>query len=267
MPYLTTNGIRLAYQRSGSGEPVLLIMGSSAAGRVWTMHQTPALNAAGYETVVFDNRGIAPSDAPPGRYTLQELVADTKGLVEALDLAPCRIVGTSMGAMIAQELAIGWPHLVRCAVLMATRSRGDAIRRAQDAADLALLESGIRLPPKYEAVETAMKMLSPETLNDDESITSWLEVFEMAAETGTTAGGQDWIDLLQDRRAALRTISAPCRVIGFSDDLITPSHLAAEVASIIPDCDFVEIPRCGHMGYLERPDEVNAAIIEFLDKN
>ena len=51
MPYLTTNGIRLSYQRSGSGEPVLLIMGSSAAGHVWTLHQTPALHKAGYENL------------------------------------------------------------------------------------------------------------------------------------------------------------------------------------------------------------------------
>jgi pimeloyl-ACP methyl ester carboxylesterase len=70
-----------------------------------------------------------------------------------------------------------------------------------------------------------------------------------------------------DRREALRKVTAPCRVIAFSDDLITPVPLAAEVAEAIPDCDFVEIPACGHFGYLERPDEVNSAIIEFLDKN
>jgi pimeloyl-ACP methyl ester carboxylesterase len=46
-----------------------------------------------------------------------------------------------------------------------------------------------------------------------------------------------------------------------------PPHLCAEVAEAIPDCDYVEIGSCGHLGYLERPDEVNSAIIEFLDKN
>lgn len=266
MPHIATNGIRLAYQRSGAGEPVLLIMGSSAAGHVWTMHQTPALHRAGYETIVFDNRGVAPSDVPPGKYALADLVADTRGLIEGLGLGPCRIVGTSMGAIIAQELAIGWPGLVRCAVLIATRARADVFRRAEDAADQALTASGVRLPAKYQAIHTAMRMLSPATLNNEEAITTWLEILELAGETEGKAGGQDGIDLLQDRRQALRGISAPCRVIGFADDLVTPSHLAAEAADAIPDCDFVEIPRCGHVGYLERPDEVNAAIIEFLDK-
>jgi pimeloyl-ACP methyl ester carboxylesterase len=241
-------------------------MGQSAAGHVWTLHQTPALHQAGYQTITFNNRGIPPSDVPAGKYTLADMVADTKGLIDALDLAPCRIVGTSLGALVAEELAIHWPHLVRCAVLMATRARADAIREAQTMADRVLLESGIRLPPKYDAVDTVVKMLSPATLNDDTAVSTWLEIFELAGETAIDASGQVWVDTVEDRRQALRAISAPCRVIAFADDLIAPPHLAIETAEAIPDCDFVEVPRCGHLGYLERPDEVNAAIIEFLDK-
>ncbi|HET8658432.1 MAG TPA: alpha/beta hydrolase [Micromonosporaceae bacterium] len=266
MPFHETGGVRLSYQRSGQGENVLLIMGSGAAGHVWTLHQTPALHRAGYQTIIFNNRGIPPSDAPEGRYSLADVVADTKGLIEALELAPCRIVGTSLGAMIAQELAIGWPHLVRCAVLMATRARSDALRLALTAAGRTLLDSGIHLPTSYDAVTTAMKMLSPATLNDDQAISTWLEILELASEGGDPSSGQEWIDTDDDRRAALRTITAPCRVIAYADDLIAPPHLCAEVADAIPNADFVTIDGAGHLGHLERPDETNTAIIEFLDK-
>jgi alpha/beta hydrolase fold len=81
-------------------------MGQAAGGNVWTTFQVPALNKAGYEAITFDNRGIPPSDAPPGDYSLADLVADTAGLIEALDAGPCRLVGTSMGAFIATELAV-----------------------------------------------------------------------------------------------------------------------------------------------------------------
>jgi pimeloyl-ACP methyl ester carboxylesterase len=64
----------------------------------------------------------------------------------------------------------------------------------------------------------------------------------------------------------LRRIAVPSRVIAFTDDVICPPHLAAEVAEAIPDCDYVEIGGAGHLGNLEQPDEVNAALIEFLDK-
>src|SRR6266487_209845 len=266
MPYVFTNGIRLAYERSGRGERVLLIMGSSAGGRVWTMHQTPALTLAGYQAITFDNRGIPPSQVPPGKYSLADMVADTKGLIEALDLPPCRMVGVSMGALIAQELAINWPHLVRCAVLIATKARSDAARLAHAAAHRAMVASGIEAPREYEAAMSAFQMLSPASLNDDQIASMWLETFSLSARKDT-AQGQAWADTIDDRREALRSVTVPCRVIDFSDDLVTPPHLAAEVAESIPDCDFIEIGSCGHFGYLERPAEVNLAIIEFLAKN
>ena len=80
------------------------------------------------------------------------------------------------------------------------------------------------------------------------------------SETETAAGeGFGGVGLTQ--------VTAPCRVIAFCDDLMCPPHLCAEFAEAIPECDYVEIASCGHLGYLERPDEVNSAIIEFLDKN
>ncbi|GLX99208.1 alpha/beta fold hydrolase [Herbidospora sp. NBRC 101105] len=265
MPFVRANGIRLSFQRSGQGDTVLLVMGSGASSTQWDMHQTPALRAAGYATVTFDNRGIPPSDAPPGRYTLADMVADTRGLIEALGLAPCRIVGTSLGAMVAQELAAGAPHLVHSAVLMATRARSDMLRRAQTAAELSLRRDGVTLPPEYRALHSVLTMLSPRTLNDDHAVASWLEVFELSG-GGPGASGQEWIDTDQDRRAVLGRITAPCRVIAFADDVVTPPHFGAEVADLIPDCDLVEIPGAGHLGHLERPDQVNQAIVEFFDK-
>lgn len=261
--FVTTGGVRLAYRREGHGEPVLMIMGSGSAGHAWTVHQTPALHGAGYATVTFDNRGIPPSEVPPGKYSLADMVADTRSLIETLGLAPCRIVGTSLGAMIAQELAVDHPGLVRCAVLIATRARSDTARLAQTEAEVALLESGVKLPAAYEAANTVFRMLSPTTLDDDVVVRQWLDIFELSG-SGIPSGGQVWADLAGDRRRALRSVTAPCRVVSFADDLVTPPHLAAEVAEAIPDCDLVEIPGCGHLGYLERPDAVNAAILEFL---
>jgi pimeloyl-ACP methyl ester carboxylesterase len=267
MPYVSTTGIRLAYERTGCGECVLMIMGQAAGGNVWSMYQVPTLKDAGYEVITFDNRGMPPSDVPPGGYSLADLVADTTGLIEALDLGPCRLVGTSLGALIAIELAVSRPDLVSCCALIAVRARSDAIRRAISAGERALSNAGIQLPGSYEASVSVLQMFSPDTLNDDTAISAWLDIYEMSGDRRAAASGQDAIDLTTDRRDGLRAVPVPCRVITFSDDLICPPHLCAEVAKAIPDCDYVEIGSCGHLGYLERPDEVNSAIIEFLDKN
>jgi pimeloyl-ACP methyl ester carboxylesterase len=267
MPFVATNGIRLAYERTGAGERVLLIMGQAAGGNVWTMYQVPALTAAGYEVITFDNRGVPPSQVPSGDYSLADLVADTTGLIEGLDAGPCRVVGTSLGALVAAQVAIGRPDLVTCCVLMAVRSRADALRRALLAGERESRLSGVRQSPAYDASLSVLQMFSPATLNDEVAASTWLDIYEMAAARRAAAGGQDAIDLSSDRRDMFRAVRVPSRVIAFSDDLMCPPHLCAEVAEAIPDCDYVEIGSCGHVGYLERPDEVNSAIIEFLDKN
>jgi pimeloyl-ACP methyl ester carboxylesterase len=267
MPRIPVNGITLHYERAGDGEPVLFVMGSGASSRVWTMHQTPALVRAGYQCITFDNRGMPPSDVPEGRYSLSSMVADTVGLIESLGLAPCRIVATSLGAMITQELAASRPDLVRCAALIATRARADPMRTAMIEAERAIAEQGIRLPPVYDAAVQVVNMLSAATRNNPAAVSTWLELFEMAAGQNATSEGQLWALTTDDHRDVLRDVVAPCRVISFAEDLITPPHLGAEVAELIPKCDVVELTDCGHLGFLERPDEVNAAILEFLDRN
>jgi pimeloyl-ACP methyl ester carboxylesterase len=150
---------------------------------------------------------------------------------------------------------------------MATRARLDAARRAQAAADLALWESGVRLPAKYRAAKSVFDMLSPATINNDVAAASWTELFELSERSKRDNGQAAMLGTAEDRREALGGVAAPCRVIAFADDLITPACLGAEVADAIPSCDFIEIPNCGHLGFLERPDEVNAAIIQFLGKH
>jgi pimeloyl-ACP methyl ester carboxylesterase len=111
-------------------------------------------------------------------------------------------------------------------------------------------------------------MFSPATLNDETTIPAWLDIYAMASSRRKAGqwAGRDRSRLRPQGRPASRSGAMP-RHIFLSDDLMCPPQLVADVAEAIPDCDYVEIGSCGHLGYLERPDEVNSAIIEFLDKN
>jgi pimeloyl-ACP methyl ester carboxylesterase len=59
-------------------------------------------------------------------------------------------------------------------------------------------------------------------------------------------------------------ITTPVLVIGFADDLVMPPYLSAEVADALPNGKYVEIADTGHLGFLERPQAVNAAILDFF---
>jgi pimeloyl-ACP methyl ester carboxylesterase len=263
MPVATVNGVRINYDEAGAGEPVLLVMGSGSRGRVWHLHQVPALVAAGFRAVTFDNRGIPPSDECGEGFTVDDMVADTAALIEHLGVAPCRVVGVSLGARITQELALARPELVERMVLIATRGRLDTVRDALWRAELELHDAGNPAPTSYQAVVQAMQNLSPRTLCDDARMRDWLDVFELSDLSGPGHRAQLGLEAMANRLPKYRRITTPCHVVAFSDDLICPPALGAEVAEAIPGASFEVISHCGHYGYLEDPATVNKCVIEF----
>ena len=267
MPNAVINGIKLNFDVYGSGPPVVFIAGSATMGRTWTPHQVPALTAAGYQAITLDNRGIPPSDAPAEKFTLDDMAVDTLGLIEFLGIAPCRVVGFSLGAMIAQELLlVAPPGQITQAVLLATRGRTDALRAAMARAESELLESKVELPPGYAAVVRATQFLSPRTLNDDQEVRDWLDVFELSLPDAGNARAHQGIEVLGNRLEDYRKIRSRCLVVGFSDDLIAPPHFGRELAGYIPGCKYEEVADCGHYGYLEEPDTVNKLITSFFQE-
>lgn len=264
MPIKTINGIRLSFDEYGSGDPVVLIAGTGAPGRVWRTHQVPALTRAGFRAITVDNRGVPPTDLCEEGFTLGDMVADTAGLIDALGVGPCRVVGFSMGAIVVQELLLARPDLVGQAVLMATRGRTDALSAAASAAELDLCDRGVKLPPQYEAVVSVTRGFSRRTLSDEQVVRDWLDIFEMSPVSSSLSRSQLAADLIPNRLESLRRIRTACLVLGFGDDLMAPPHLAREVADHIPGSTYREIPECGHYGQIEQPAAVNSAIIDFF---
>ncbi|MGX2997552.1 alpha/beta fold hydrolase [Streptomyces sp. JNUCC 64] len=264
MPRERLNGVDLWYDDHGGGEPVVMVPGTGVPGRVWRAHQVPALRRAGLRAVTVDNRGSGRTVPGPGRFVLADLVADVAALIEHLDAGPCRVVGHSLGGIVAQELVLARPDLVSRAVLMSCAARTDALIRAMSAADRALLDSGIKLPPAVTAHQRAVQNLSPRTLDDEERLTDWLTLLEMDEPDPVGLGRQLGLEVIPDRRAAYRAISRPCLVVGFRDDLVIRPRLTREVAEAIPGARHVEIADCGHYGYLERPEAVNEVLTAFL---
>lgn len=267
MPLAKLNGIDLNYDVTGDGPLVVLVMGTGSPGRVWRTHQVPVLVKQGYRVVTFDNRGIAPSSECASGMTLDDLVADTAALVEHLGGGAARVVGTSMGARVTQELALARPDLVSHAVMMATFGKTTTFRAQMSKGERDLHDAGVELPASYRAAMTAMQNFSPKTLADDSAIGDWLAILEYSGGK-KTAGMRAQIGLEMrsgtDRLAAYRAIRAKSLVIGFADDRMIPVQQCRDVADAIPGARYVEIADTGHFGYLERPDAVNATLVEFL---
>jgi len=256
--------INLAYDDRGSGEAVVFISGRGGPGRTWQPHQVPAFLEAGYRVITFDNRGINATEDAQG-FTTQTMVADTAALIESLGAAPARIVGVSMGAFIAQELMVVRPELVSAAVLMATRGRLDTARQFFHDSEVDLHASGASLPVSYDARTRLLESFSRKTINDDAAVADWIAMFSTWP-IKQTPGLRCQLEVAPqtNRLPAYRSIAAPALVIGFADDVVTPPHLGREVADALPNGRYLQIPDAGHLGFLERPQAVNTAALQFF---
>jgi thioesterase CepJ len=260
----TENGIRLSYHDHGDGPPVLLLTGTGAPSSVWDLHQVPALRAAGFRVITMDNRGIPPSDDGTDGFTIDDLVADVAALIGHLGVAPCRVVGTSMGSYIAQELALAHPDLLDAVVLMAACGRSSLVQRVLAEAEAELIERGTELPPGYLAAVRAMHNLGPATLADDDLAADWLDLFAATGTWGLGVRAQLLLSALPDRVGAYRAITVPCHVVSFEHDLVAPPAAGRELAAAIPGATHRTISGCGHFGYLEDPEAVNRELVRFL---
>ncbi|WP_026467555.1 alpha/beta fold hydrolase [Amycolatopsis alba] len=264
MSTIEIDGMAVSYHDRGVGEPVLLIPPAAARATVWRQHQVPALVAAGYRVLTYDLRHTRRSPEHPKPFALIDLVSDAAELITALGLGPCRLVGASLGAMIAQELALARPDLVRAACLLGTRGRADGYRSALGQGYAQAMRAVGRDTALFEAVASMSQLFGPATLADEDFVRSWLSAYELFRPGGEGAAAQYEATIGYDRVNELRGVRCPCLVVAFGHDVIMPPAEGAAVAKAIPSCRYVELPDCGHFGFVERPGEVNALITEFF---
>src|SRR4051812_40742140 len=105
----------LHFHSTGEGPAVLLVMGLGLPGDAWW--RTVPVLARTHRVVTFDNRGVGRSPQPAGPLTIASMAADAVSVLDAAGLARAHVYGISMGGMIAQELALGFPERVASLVL------------------------------------------------------------------------------------------------------------------------------------------------------
>ena len=254
--------LRIAYRESGEGDPVLFLNGTGESGKTWAgmMRALPE-----YRCVAIDNRDTGESTYVSQSYTPADLAEDAAAVIEGLGLAPCHIVGFSLGGATAQELAIARPELVRSLVLLSTWAKSDgffiaemnnwqAIRRAHWDDEISFLLS------------LESWLFSPATYANDELRRSIYAMWH----DDTSQRPEGWIrqteaDIAHDVLERLGKIAAPCLVMVGEDDICTPPRYSEELAAALPQADLVRIPNAGHCAVFEQPDAVARAIREFLE--
>jgi pimeloyl-ACP methyl ester carboxylesterase len=259
-------GVRLNVKESGTGDPVLLIMGTSGSLGLWAAAEGPL--AERHRVISFDNRGIGASERGEGAITMATLAADADALLEALGIERAHVIGWSLGSAVAQELALAAPQKIASLVLYATWGRLDNFQRA--------VLTGLRAPWAMGDLEGAYTALgiafSPEALNAPEfeqMMEQMLPLFPQTAQQVSTTLEQWDADIAHDTLDRLHGITAPTLVIAGEQDLLTPAYQCKAVADRIPGAEYELFtgPGSSHGLMMERGDEFNRVVADFLGKH
>ncbi len=267
MPYVNTNGIQMYYEERGSGDPLLLIMGITARGEVWEAHAEAWSQR--FRCIMADNRGVGFSEKPAGDYSSEMMADDYAGLMDSLGIGRARVVGCSMGSIIAQQLCLRHPQRIQSAVLMCPWARCDRYARSVFE-HMKACKAHLDNRQFMEWIQ--LLIFTKPFWDNDEAYAGLVEGrgdFDANPVPQPLHGlrGQAAACVNHDVRDRLSEISAPCLVIGGRDDIFTPLWMGEEVAEGIPNSDRHFYDGAGHAFHWEKLDDFNPRVLSWLEQH
>ncbi len=259
MPDTIANGTKIHWEEAGAGEPLLLIMGLGYTHDMW--HRVWPAMAEHYRTIVFDNRGVGKSDVPPGPYTIAQMAGDAASVLDAAGVQRARVLGVSMGGMIAQEFALSYPNRVDALVLGCTTCGGRGTVPAAENV-LKILMARATMTPEQGAEAMVPFIYDSSTPRERiaEDLSIRLRTFPAAA--GYTAQLQAVMAF--DAGGRIADIHARTLIIHGETDQLVPPENGRILASRIAGSRLVMLPRASHIFFTDQPDASQREILAFL---
>jgi len=256
--------IEIAYMVHGEGDPLVLIGGFTMVKESWGL-QVQEL-ARLFKVITFDNRGVGETKYPSGPFTIADMAADTAGLIETLGIDSAHIFGVSMGGLIAQVLALDYPHRVRKVALGCTTHGGrHAVQPEKEVMELLASASNPEIPPE-EALRMRVPIIFSERFikEEPERIEEFLQLSMRYWPTPEGAAGQIAALSVFNVKKRLGEIRCPVLVITGMEDRMMPPENSRLLAEGIPKARLYMVEGAGHSFFLEKPDEVNRVLVEFF---
>ena len=259
MTLIGVGEIELDYERSGSGPPLLAIMGMSGTALSWGEPFLERLRED-HEVIVYDHRGVGASTPLGGGITIAEMAEDAAGLLEALEIDSADVLGISMGGMIAQELALGHPERVRTLTLGCTYCGGEGSALAGPEV-LQRLTEAMMSGDRERAVRAGWEAnVSTAYAGEEAAWSYFLELAGRRAVAVPVVMAQMQACMAHDTSARLPGLRTPTLVIHGTEDQMLPVANGRLIARLIPGSTLEILDGIGHLFFWERPEQSAAMI-------
>ena len=273
MPYVKSGHSKISYHVIGKGKPLVLVSGLGTDHKTW-IFQIPEFQKY-FKVIVFDNRGIGKSTGSFGLYSTDLMAEDTKKVIDHLGIDKTHVLGSSMGGMISQKLAIKYPEMVDKLVLCSTSARPsntitNIIKIAlNDVTDLSadeILDSrprGILVRKFFDFF--LRQVFSKEFIRENkEIIEEILSDYAKKPKYFETFIKQSRAVHKHNTLRNLSKIKSETLVLtGDSDQILSHTH-SDILAEKIPNSKLIKIPKGNHGMHYELSEKFNKIVLDFL---
>lgn len=260
MPYLDVNGVRIAYDRQGSGRSMLCVHGASQDSTSWRFNVE--YFSRYFDVIAMDNPGHGKSALPPGGplRSIPELASYAWGLIEGLGLDRPIVMGHSLGGAIVLRLGVENPDKIGAVVDVdgAARTAAGVTNYREGVLDL------VRINPTDWLETTFLSVLGRTTPMDRKR--------EMASDARRVIPEVALADLYAYTSCSfvdeLPKITAPViAVVGEDDWSCSPELTYESYAAVAAPKSYHMFPGIGHIPHTEQPEEFNSVVHQLLEKH
>jgi pimeloyl-ACP methyl ester carboxylesterase len=254
----TVNGLRIAYQRAGSGPPLVLLHGFICDSRVWRS-QIEDLSRD-FDLIAWDCPGCGESSDPPEDYSMAQFADCLAGLMDHAGVVAAHLLGLSWGGTLIMQFYSLYPHRVESVILADTYAGWTGSLGAEAAAQrLARCLRESQMPAEEwipQWVPDAFSAAAPKSLLED-----YAKIMSDFHPIGFRAMSRA---VTPDFNSILPQIEVPTLLIWGDDDSRSPLSVGEDIRDAVPGARLVVIPNAGHVSNMEQPERFNSEVRQFM---
>jgi len=250
METVTVNDIRVAYERRGTGTPLVLLHGYPLDHHIWD-EITPLLENT-FELIMPDLRGFGASSTVDSAYRMEDFASDIAALLDRLEIQKTAIAGHSMGGYIALAFTRLYPERVSGLGLVASQVFADPPDRREGR-----YKSAAEVADK--GIASVVETMTPKFTSDPRLQRYTRESMERQQPAAYIGALRAMAERL-DSSTLLDSLNIPVVIVHGDADALVPIDRAREVKSAHPNIHMVEIPGAGHMPMMEEKEKTAEAL-------
>ena len=267
------DGVKVHYATAGEGPPVLLIHGLATSMITWCRN-IGALADAGFRAIAIDLPGYGESELADHRGYSPESAADFLiAFADELGIDRFSVVGNSAGGLIAGVTALNFPDRVENVAMVGSAGLGkrvswplrlitvpvvgELIYKPQMISKDALIKRIFHRPPEF------LEEIIPEMVRV-RCLPHGPQVMLQSVRSGVNLLGLRPEHQILNR---LPEMDARLLAVWGEEDLVIPPIREEDILRVVPDSTVRVLPECGHWPQMEKPEEFNNILIDFLSRS